>query len=357
VREFDASTLKAERMPITNDDEAYAGLAALGAAPAWRYLRDLFLPEPRPAAVPAVWHYGPLRDYAMYFAEHLPIHEASRRVLMLANPALQDPPATVNTLFAGIQILLPGEQAPAHRHTANAFRFVIEGTGVYTTVDGQRAHMRPGDLMMTAGWQWHDHYHAGDSPMTWLDGLDYPLVNLLEAGFYEKYPDDYQQPTRPDDITTRQYIHGRLNPVWETGPAPSTPIGNYPWTETQRALAAIADDADGSQHDGIALEYVNPRTGGPVLPTISCRIHRLRPGFTGRPRRQTPSVICHVVHGHGTTHVNGTTLEWHDKDTFAIPGWLPYQHQVPAGNQDAVLFTYSNEPVMKALNLYREEPS
>ncbi len=274
---------------------------------------------------------------------------------MLVNPGLQKPPATVNTLFAGIQILMPGEQAPAHRHTANAFRFIIEGLGAYTTVNGERVHMRPGDLLLTAGWQWHDHYHAGDELMTWLDGLDYPLVNLLESGFFEMYPDGFQPSTVPDDISTRQLIHGRLNPMWDQLSAAGSPIGNYPWQETQQALESIADRAQGSQYEGVILEYTNPWTGGSVLPTMSCRIQRLRPCFSGASRRQTASVICHVVCGSGTTVVGDKEMSWGEHDVFAIPGWYKYRHLNDSATGDAVLFTYSNEPTLRALGLYRDQ--
>jgi len=340
---------------IRSDEDAYRGLSDLDAAPLWRYLGELFRPEPRSAAVPVVWSYAKLREYAMYFADHLPIEDAQRRVLMLVNPGLQEPPATVNTLYAGIQILLPGEQAPAHRHVSNAFRFVIEGSGVYTTVNGERVFMEPGDLLMTPGWHWHDHFHPADAPMMWLDGLDYPLTNMLEGGFFEMHGDTYQKSDKPDNLSTRQFIHGRLNPTWGDRSLPYTPVGNYPWRETQRALDAIGDDVIGSEHDGVSLEYTNPLNGGPVLPTISCKVQRLRPGFVGVPRRQTPGVICHVVRGHGSTVVGDTTLTWGPKDVFVIPGWATYEHRNAAHDEDAVLFTYSNEPVMRAMNLYREE--
>jgi gentisate 1,2-dioxygenase len=339
-----------------NDDEAYIAPSAVAAAPLWRYQGNVFSPEPKSAAVPVVWHYETLRKYALHFAETLPIADAERRVLMLVNPGLQEPPATVNTLFAGIQILLPGEQAPTHRHTANAFRFVIEGSGVYTTVESEHIYMNPGDLLLTAGWQWHDHFHPGDGPMMWLDGLDYPLINLLEAGFYETYPDEFQKSSTPDDISSRHFIHGRLNPTWIRPSPGRTPMGGYPWSETERALAAIGDDVEGCEHDGMALEYTNPSTDGSVLPTIGCRIQRFRSGFVGRPRRQTSSVICHVVRGNGSTQVGDVTLERHANDVFAIRGWLAYQHWNAAVDEDAVRFTYFNEPVMKALYLYREEP-
>jgi gentisate 1,2-dioxygenase len=339
------------------DDLAYEEMKRRSAAPLWRHLGNLFLDEPRSVAVPHLWKYGELRELALHFAERLSIEEAQRRVIMLVNPGLQDPPATVNTLFAGLQVLMPGEQAPAHRHTANAFRFIIEGSGAYTTVDGERVHMNPGDLLLTAGWQWHDHYHQGDDVMIWLDGLDYPLVNLLECGFFELFPGGVQPATVADDLSTRQMIHGRLNPLWlKQRPATASPIGNYPWTETEKALAAIADDADGSAHDGVILEYTNPWTGGAVLPTMSCRIQRLRPGFTGVPRKQTASVICHVVRGEGTVNVDGRRYEWGEHDVFAVPGWREYFLANGSSSTDALIFSYSNEPVLRALNMYREQP-
>lgn len=338
---------------IVSDEKAYAGLADLGAAPLWQHYGGLFLSEPRSRAVPHLWSYEKLRPYAMHFAESLPIEEAQRRVLMLVNPALQNPPATVQTMFAGIQILLPGEHAPAHRHTANAFRFVIEGRDVYTTVNGERVHMHPGDLLLTAGWDWHDHFHQGTEPMMWLDGLDFPLVNLLECGFFEPYPDGMQEPTVADDLSTRQLIHGRLNPMWMSR-ATGGGIGNYPWTEAQRAFESVADDAEGSHYDGVVFEYTNPWTAGPVLPTMSCRIQRLRPRFMGRPRRHTPNIICHVVRGSGMTIVDDVELRWAEHDVFAIPGWREYRHLNSSASHDAVLFSFTDEPTLRSLGMYRE---
>jgi gentisate 1,2-dioxygenase len=335
-------------------EDPYEAIAALGAAPLWRYYGNLFPAEPRSRAVPHRWRYADLRPHMLHFAEALSLQEAERRVLMLVNPGLTDPPATTSTLYAGIQIILPGETAQAHRHTSGAFRFIIEGSGAYTTVNGERIHMRPGDLLLTPGWHWHDHSHDGEGPMMWLDGLDYPLVNALEAGFFELYGERTQKSEVPDDISSRQYIHGRLTPAWDPQPGPTSPIGNYPWAETERAFGAIADDAAGSDSDGVLLEYSNPWTGGPVMPTIGCRVARLRPGFHGVARRQTPSTIYHVVRGEGATIVDGQRLEWGEKDVFAVPGWALYEHLNP-GRQDAVLFSYTDAPVMTALGLYREE--
>lgn len=344
----------APRTPSTDSDASYAALRELSAAPLWRHYGTLLPAEPKNRARPHVWHYAQLRPHALHFSRALSMDEAQRRVLMLINPALTEPPATVNTLFAGIQILMPGETAQAHRHTAAAFRFIIEGNGAYTTVNGERVPMRPGDLLLTPSWHWHDHNHCGDEAMMWLDGLDYPLVNALDAGFFEPHEQRTQRVTRPEDLSSRQLLHGRLNPVWQPRQTDISPIGNYRWTETKRALDAIADDAAGSSAEGIQLEYSNPWTGGPVMPTMSCRIARLRAGFRGASRRHTASTIYHVVSGAGSTDVDGQRLDWTDKDVFVVPGWAPYTHRVAAG-RDAILFAYSDEPVLRALGLYREQ--
>jgi len=341
--------------PLAAGVDAYAEIGRIGAAPLWRHLGNLFLAEPKSAAVPYVWRYEALRPYMLHFADTLPIEDAERRVLMLVNPGMQDPPATVNSLYAGIQIILPGETAQAHRHTSNAFRFIIEGRGAYTTVNGERVHMHPGDLLLTAGWHWHDHDHEGEGPMMWLDGLDYPLINALESGFFELYADRSQKPRVPDDMSSRQFIHGRLNPGWDLERTAASPIGNYPWAETKRAFDAIADRAAGSDVEGVLLEYTNPWTGGPVMPTMSCRTARLRPGFRGTAQRQTPSMIFHAKSGSGATTVKGQTLEWSTGDVFAVPGWAPYQHVNASASEDAILFSYTNEPVLRALGLYRRE--
>jgi gentisate 1,2-dioxygenase len=341
--------------PLQSSESAYAEMDAMSVGALWRHLGNLFPAQPPARAVPFHWSYQTLRPYMSHFAQHLSIEEAQRRVLMLINPGMTDTSATVTGLYAGIQIILPGEQAQAHRHSANAFRFIIEGAGAYTTVSGERVHMSPGDLLLTPGWHWHDHYHEGDGPMTWLDGLDFPLVNALDAAFFELYPDTAQKASVPDDLSSAQFIHGRLTPSWIGERTAASPIGKYPWAETERAFAAIAENAAGSDVDGISLEYTNPWTGGPVMPTMSCRIQRLVPGFLGVPRRHTAATILHAVRGEGITVIDGQEFAWREKDVLAVPSWASYRHVNPSSTDDAVLFAYSDEPVVKALGLYRDE--
>jgi gentisate 1,2-dioxygenase len=304
-----------------------------------------------------VWRFAELRPWLMHFSGTLSLEEAERRVVMLVNPGLREPPATLNTLYAGIQIILPHETAHAHRHASGAFRFIIEGHGACTTVNGERLHMAPGDLLLTPGWHWHDHHHEFEGPMIWLDGLDYPLVNMLEAGFFELYQERVQDTLVPDDISTRQYIHGQLRPAWETPKGLNSPIGNYPWRETSAAFDDIGDDAEGDAFDGILLEYTNPWTGGPTMPTIGCRVQRLRPGFRGAAHRHTSNVIYHVLRGEGATVVDGVRLDWSEHDVFAVPTWAAHEHLNGSRSDDAVLFSYTDEPVMRSLGLYRERPA
>jgi len=338
-----------------DDESAYESISKEGATPLWRYYGALFHPEPVSKAVPFVWHYAELRELLMHFTETLSLEEAERRVLMLTNPGLQEPPSTLTTIYAGIQAILPGETAQAHRHASHAFRYVIEGSGACTTVNGERLHMEPGDLLLTPGWHWHDHHHEFEGPMIWVDGLDYPLANMLEAGFFELYEERRQKVLVADDLSTRQYIHGQLRPVWEEPRSDSSPIGNYPWREVEAAFSDIGDDAEGTAFDGINLTYTNPFDGGPVLPTISCQVQRLKPGFRGEAHRHTTNTIYHVRRGQGQTIVNGEVLEWHEHDLFCVPTWCVHEHVNGSATDDAVLFSYDDSPVMKALGFYREE--
>jgi gentisate 1,2-dioxygenase len=337
-----------------NTAAAYAELEEFGAAPLWRFYGNLFLPEPRSQAVPYHYRYKEFRRSIDFFTGIMSLKEAERRVLMMVNPGLKDPPATLSTLFAGLQTIIPGETAAPHRHSANAFRFIIDGTGAYTTVNGERVDMRPGDLLLTPGWHWHDHVHEGSEPMYWLDGLDYPLINLVEGGFFEKLDGPRQSETVPAGLSSRMFTHGRLNPAWMSSAGANSPIGNYSWAQTKATFDEIGDDVAGSSTDGIILDYVNPWTGGPVMPTIGCRIARMRKGFSGRGRRTTCNTIFHVVEGSGSTTVGDQVYNWERGDTIAVPLWTWYKHSV-AKDEHATLFSFTDEPVRRSLGLYQDQ--
>jgi gentisate 1,2-dioxygenase len=309
--------------------EFYTQLHAQHITPAW--IGGGISVEPQSKAVPYLWHWRDLRPQAMRAAELVGTQQAERRVLRLTNPEL--PGVASNTLVANIQIVMPGEIARAHRHSGAALRLIIEGRGGYTVVNGERVPMFPGDLILTPNWSWHDHANDTDAPMMWLDGLDTPLVRMLEAGFYEEYPQERQ----------------------DVGPAVNASPWHYPFSEMRTALERLAASADsGNAADGLILEYTNRATGGPVMPTIACYMQLLRPGEKTRTSRRVCCANFHVVEGAGHSIVGGRRLDWEDKDVFTVPTWTFHEH-VNNGDRPAFLFSFSDAPVMKALSLYREE--
>jgi len=305
----------------------YAQLQAQQVTPAW--IGGGISIEPRSEAVPYLWRWQDLRPQAMRAAELVGTQQAERRVLRLTNPKLSG--AASNTLVANIQIVMPGEIARAHRHSA-ALRLIIDGRGGYTVVNGERVPMFPGDLVLTPNWTWHDHANDTDAPMIWLDGLDTPLIRMLEAGFYEEYHQERQ----------------------DFGAAVNASQWHYPMSEMRTALQRMAAANTGDPHEGIVLEYKNRVTGGPVMPTIACHMQLLRPGEKTRARRHICCTNYHVVEGVGYSTVGDQRLDWEDKDVFTVPTWTFCEH-INNGDRPAFLFSFSDAPVMKALGLYREE--
>jgi gentisate 1,2-dioxygenase len=303
----------------------YEQLRAQHVTPAW--IGGGISVEPRSTAVPYLWHWRDLRPQAMRAAELVGTQQAERRVLRLTNPEL--PGTASNTLVANIQIVMPGEIARAHRHSGAALRLIIEGRGGYTVVNGERVPMSPGDLVLTPNWSWHDHANDTDAPMIWLDGLDTPLVRMLEAGFYEEYHQERQAFGAPVNASE-----------W-----------HYPMSEMRAALQLRAAASPGEE---IILEYINRRTGGPVMPTIACHMQLLRPGEKTPAHRRVCCTNYHVVEGTGYSVVGDQRLDWDDKDVFTVPTWTFCEH-VNNGDFPALLFSFSDAPVMKALSLYREQ--
>src|SRR3989441_10880812 len=261
--------------------EYYEQLRSQHVSPLW--LGGGISLEPKSKAVPHVWRWRDLRPQAMRAAQLVGTEQAERRVLRLTNPELPGVSAS-NTLVANIQIVMPGEIARAHRHSASALRLIIEGKGGYTVVNGDRIPMSPGDLVLTPNWTWHDHANDTDAPMIWLDGLDTPLVRMLEAGFYEQYDGETQPVGEGTDPSMAKYGAGGLRPAWEQAPAARySPLWHYPLSQARAALERLAAEGTGGQFDGGILEYTNPLTGGPAPPPIACYIQVLP------PRAHTPA--------------------------------------------------------------------
>jgi gentisate 1,2-dioxygenase len=237
-----------------------------------------------------------------------------------------------------------------------ALRLIIEAGGGYTVVNGDAVPMQPGDLILTPGWTWHDHANDSDGPVIWLDGLDVPMVTALEAAFQENYPSETQAIGEEFDLSMGRYGAGGLRPSWGEAPyAGHSPLMHYPWSQVRPVLDNLMRSETGSPFDGVIMEYTNPVTGGPVMPTMGCHVQALKPMQHTEPHRHTGSTIYHVVEGEGYSIVDGKRLEWSTKDTFCVPSWAVHEHVNGSASSPAYLFSYTSAPVLKALFLYREE--
>lgn len=309
-------------------------------------------PQPRPEAVPYQWQWSLLEKIIRESSIAVPVGD-ERRAMQLFNPGLGGQWATTNTLIAAVQVLLPGEVARSHRHSPSAIRFIMKGDGAYTAVEGEKVVMREGDLVLTPNWQWHDHGNETAGTVVWMDGLDVPLVKALNCMFFEMHGERRFPESKPVNASKALYGAGRLNPTWVKGDAKISPLLLYSWDQTLEALRALRG-AEGSPHEGIALEYAHPQTGGPVLPTIGCRVQMIRAGERLKARRVTGSSVFCAVQGSGRTLIDGKPFDWEKGDIVALPSWAQHQHAA-SGKQDAILFSIHDRPVIEALGLYRED--
>ncbi len=329
----------------------YRRIAPLNMAPLWEQFENLVTPEPKSACRPALWRYADVRPSIMEAGRLITAAEAERRVLILENPGMAGQGRVTTSLYAGLQLVLPGETARAHRHTQSALRFIIEGEGAYTAVDGEKTIMREGDFVITPSWAWHDHGNDSERPMVWLDGLDIPLVQFLDASFAVRYGEERHPLTRPVGDSLARFGAGLL-PVDYAPASASSPILNYPYERTRAALEQLRRTAEWDACHGIKLRYVNPANGDFPMPTIGAYMQLLPAGFDSTPYRATDATVFAVVEGRGRTVVGDTSIDWQPRDIFVVPSWRWHRH-VTAG--DAVLFSFSDRPVQLKLGLWREE--
>ena len=319
--------------------------------PLWEVLGNLVPPHPAPSCVPALWRYAQVRPYLTEAGRIISAREAERRVLILENPGLRGASSITHSLYAGLQIIFPGEVAPSHRHTQSALRFVIEGEGAYTAVDGERTTMRPGDFIITPSWTFHDHGNQSNAPVVWLDGLDIPMVAFFDAGFAERFPQEMQPVTKPEGDALARFGSSLL-PLEYAPSSGTTPVFTYPYAKSREALEQLKRlDAPDTSH-GVKMQYANPATGGYPMPTIAAFIQLLPSGFRGAAYRSTDGTVYCVVEGRGSSRVGDSSFEWAPGDIFVVPSWCKVAHET---DEDAVLFSYSDRPVQKALGWWREE--
>jgi 1-hydroxy-2-naphthoate dioxygenase len=321
----------------------------------WQYdeLLVRVIGGPKPAGVPYVWKWRDVYPRLVEACEVIAESYTARRNISFVNPGLERG-GTTHTLLMGMQMIKPGEVAWAHRHTIAALRFVVRGDArAYTAVDGEACPMEDYDLILTPQWTWHDHVNPSSEHVVWVDVLDLGLVLALNVPFYETYGEACQ----PERGSRGEYVQERaavVRPVWERPKRWNFPF-RYAWRDVEPVLRRMADQG-GSPYDGVVLEYVNPMTGGSTFPTMSCWIQWLRPGQQTEAHRHTSSAVYFVVRGEGKTIVGDQELEWEQHDCFVIPNWMWHRHVNRSRQQEAILFSVNDIPVLQALGLYREEP-
>lgn len=326
-------------------------------APLWTQRDDLMPFTPAPVARPHIWRWAKLYDLARRSGELVPVGRGGeRRAIGLRNPGLPGTAYATPTLWAAIQYLGGYETAPEHRHSQNAFRFVVEGEGVWTVVNGDPVRMSRGDLLLTAGWNFHGHHNDTDQPMAWIDGLDIPFSNYTDVGFFEFGSERVTDEASPRfSRSERLWAYPGLRPLSVLDDKVSSPLAAYRWEYTDAALReqlALEDEGfPATRAPGhAAVRYVNPTTGGDVMPTIRCEFHRLRPGAGTAPTHEVGSSVWQVFEGEGDVQLGDDVHHVSTGDLFVVPSWVPWALRTGDGLD---LFRFSDAPVIERLGFAR----
>lgn len=339
----------------------YRRLAQQRMTPLWEVLHALVPEQPACGYAPQLWRWSQIEPLLRESGQVISAEEAVRRVLILENPSFAGQSKITQTLYAGLQLIRPGEIAPAHRHTQSALRFIVDGHGAWTAVDGERATMRPGDFIITPSWTWHDHGNptvaAGGEPVIWLDGLDIPMIQFFDAGFAETLGQSSQPLNQAEGVSGARF-GANMAPVQSLGAAGATrsPLFVYPYDRSRAALGQLAAAGAIDAWDGVKLRYVNPVNGGWPMPTIGAYLQLLPGGFAGQAQRTTDGTVYSVVEGRGSVCVGDgdqqSRFEFGPRDHFVVPSWHAASLHA---EQDCVLFSFSDRPVQLALGIWREQ--
>ncbi len=318
-------------------------------APLWEVLNNLIPAAPVTPCQSAFWKYREVRPFILEAGSLITAQEAIRRVLVLENPGMRGQSCITQSLYAGLQLILPGEVAPVHRHSQSALRFIVEGSGAYTAVNGERVTMHPGDFIVTPSMTWHDHGDPGAEPVVWLDGLDVPLVRALAAQFHEV--PSAGEPQNVGGPASASYGNN-LVPLGAASPFGQTsPVFAYPYARSRESLEILARSCDPDVALGWKMKYINPLTGGHAMPTMAAFLQKLPAGFKSRPYRATDGAVYSVAEGAGRVRLGDAWHEFEARDHFVVPSWMPLQFE-PRG--ECVLFSFSDRAAQESLGLWRE---
>lgn len=338
-------------------ENLYSRLKEQNLTPLWLVEKDVLPAQPTPAAIPWLWKWEELHELAAIAGELIQLEDGGdRRALGLSNPGLNGKPYATETLWMALQWLNGRETAPPHRHIAQASRFIIQSEGSYSTVEGNRIFLERGDYVLNPPMLWHDHGSVNDKHAIWLDALDIPVTNFLNANFFESHHLDKQEITKKMNASVLKYGNGNYRPLWEENINTYPPVSVYKWKDTLRALNGLKEADEASPYDDLALEYVNSFNGNAAMKTFGASIQMIRPMIHTQAHRHVSSNVYYVFEGEGYSVIDGVQYNWTEGDFFAIPTWACHEHCNTSETNDAILFSVSDSPLMRALDKYWEEP-
>ncbi|MDR7236390.1 cupin domain-containing protein [Neobacillus drentensis] len=329
-----------------------------GLEPLWMAAPEVMHRQPKSKAIPYIWKKEVIERHVKKAADIISFENGGdRRVLMLINPGMRDLEpygwgATTQTLSVCVQILLPGEEAPPHRHTQTAIRYIVEGEGAYSGVDGEKVYMCEGDYVITPKGLWHEHEHEGTEPMMWMDCLDTPLIYYLHGTFFEGSPVKKQLITRKPSVD--KYQGGMVRPLGDHQPS-KAPLPVYRYNSTLASLKGLSDHYEPDPVEGYVVEYINPSNGHSANENIGAWLQKLPVGFHGKAHRHVNSVVYHIKEGKGYTLIDGVRFDWEKGDYLVVPTWAVHEHVNTSKTEEAILFSTNDIPIFEGLDLQRVE--
>ena len=329
----------------------YQKIDRLAYTPLWAVFSDIITPQPKSQCQPNLWEFDQAREWLLEAGALITAKEAERRVLILENPGMRGQSKITTSLYAGLQLVLPGEVAPSHRHSQSALRFVLDGCGAHTSVNGERSNMEFGDFVITPPWAWHDHGNHSDEPMIWMDGLDIPMTSFFDASFAEGYGADEYPLSRQDGDSAARYGANML-PVDFHQQKLASPIFNYPYARSREVLESMKRQQEWDPCHGLKMRYVNPVDGGYAMPTISSFLQLLPARYETTAYRSTDATVFVATEGRGKSIIDGQAFEWGPRDIFVAPSWKWITHHP---GTEAVLFSYSDRVAQQKLGFWREQ--
>lgn len=346
-------------------EEMYAELDKLEAYGFWTVQGEMEPREPKVKEVPHVWRWDDFEPHILNAGDIVPHELADRRGIILRNPG-SDPkrPYTTNTQYVAYSVYMPGEVFAAHVHSPAASRMVLRGDGKgYTTVEGEKAYLERGDLILTPSGTWHDHGNEGSEPMVWVDMLDIPVPVAFNAGkFGFQYTEngverESQSETRSHLYSKRYFGTGGIRPRFaQTDVANNngSPQLHFKYADVRACLNGLRDE-EGDPYDGIIVDYVNVMDGGPVQKTQNFSMQLLRPGEQTLSHRETCSGVYVVLEGEGETIINGEAYKWKADDIFCVPSYMWHEHRNTSKTEDAVVYCVSDKPALQKLGIWWEQ--